>query len=1755
MPRSLRYSVCVLALGVAVFAVASEFRPPAPPMPVEDRPPVKMEGGVIVAVLDTGVDARHPALKDACLPGINVAEAGEPCDDRVGHGTAVAGLIASRDGAPETRGTAPFARILPVKVTPGAERETLPVFLAKGVEKALEAGAHVICIAMAAPKSSGALDAALERARKEGVLVVAAAGVGEEALDFWPAMHPWAISCTVSEPALSDLPGREKQEMLEYPAGRANISGKTEIIGDGFSAVLTPGGGRGQLEGSSVVCARAAGYAARLRERFPKATGAELRQLVTLCGAPMEVANIFWTYPARRLTNAAVDAVPDADAGADLALVDVDLNPGPLEADRAGKIELRVRNIGFRAAAGEVTFRCEPAKIAVSATFEEIPPGGERRVTVDLPPLKEDTYLGAARITSKDDRNAANDALNLRLFVSAPGEGPSLVCSRPRLTRLRGEDRTAVVEFEVKNARDVAFAGHAAVEAGDALSKVPLEFKGRETRTVSLSIELPELEEARKGYALGIGVLEGEKTLASEDLRLIYQDRPVRCQYADAWATKEVVMDAPAFVMEGRSSIPVLIFAPEINTMIDADFQLRAGKVARGDDHRGLWIYDVTLEELDVEAALSATFNPWAEPPATLGGRMLLHVEGLKDKPQHRRDRTVIGHPDLVVETAVGKPMLDVHDLVRFEREDGWHAVINVPLASLRSTSTQTVYLRGMVRYLDQAKNPHNVHWTGFASRDVAYQTMLKVRLHAFLPKLEATGQHYDLHVHTQVEFSRDAVEPRLAWGGPLWMLLRSAHAMGFIDDAYLAAVRSGDLAAVMGREMLFTTDHNTFLTDRDTPAALPFRTGEDEMTTLRRFVGNGASQELSMAPPGGRPLGSPHALTYRHRPLAGPWHGGRKWFDVVLVLKVTLEEMEKLRLNGLVAGALPGIAEILVNVKALRTTLRDAINAELKGTVEVSDEQAYAMAKTLAAFSEEEFGEMLQQAKRILVAAADRSEANPWDVKTVETVLAPAGVYIAAHPVSCGDLSWDFGDLDRAANVTEGTFLAVQEAGRFPFAGVQIWNEPGFLRTALGHPRDLRQHNPWGRDGMLPDSKWHQGWAAGFLHYENRMLRPGLAFTFDGAEPRRKYFIRKIYHYAGSDAHGSFNFTTGVGATMLTHERLMPILALFGHAHGTTTHSSHYGAARVYAQKPSFEEVYRGRVVCTDGPLAWFDVDTDLKFDAQALVWHESWDAPSRAQDVDGEIGGDGVFDGKRTALVRRHCPEMVVRYRIAEGGPTAPQVQRLDLHRLEATDEHAPWHSEGSGRLQVPRPQDSWRPTPIPDRQYRALKPWAPGVPAALWLAGYSNWNDETDDRFGPGFRRCVTNPVWLTTVAIGATAEPVVRDGKAWVPAGKFVATFTADHSMKDAAPTVLLKQFNGEGDSTAGTWRLVPQATPEGIWQSEGREIGGETVVVEDVRMVAVNLEPIPLSTPWYPRDGVVTFAVILSGAQDTHGNPLNAVAAKIEVAAPAGTVITPDPTEPGDPGAGEKPVKTGQGGNRPPDTVTVSVKPGETVELPKGATQDGRRIPAGTWTVPDLPEQGLTLVVSTGGQLLTLVLARAAAPPEAWVERTGTGFYGTAPAPGNGPATVQLKNHATKTVDVADPILVTGDTVVFSAPRTGPGPCDLTVTQGAASKTVAIEAVSPKLSWDRPDARPGEVRTLRLTLEGAADPSLYDVSGTIQLRNGRVVSVADPARIARQGATLTLSALPASTADLATVQAIDAGEMQAEGRLRAVRVPR
>lgn len=133
---------------------------------------------MIVAVVDTGVDADHPDLTDKLLDGWNVQENNTNIVDVVGHGTHVAGVVAAAvDNAVGVAGVTWASPVLPVRVTDNRGRAASR-HLAAGILWALSHDARVINVSFAPLWSDRIVKAAATCAFNRGAIVVISAGNG-----------------------------------------------------------------------------------------------------------------------------------------------------------------------------------------------------------------------------------------------------------------------------------------------------------------------------------------------------------------------------------------------------------------------------------------------------------------------------------------------------------------------------------------------------------------------------------------------------------------------------------------------------------------------------------------------------------------------------------------------------------------------------------------------------------------------------------------------------------------------------------------------------------------------------------------------------------------------------------------------------------------------------------------------------------------------------------------------------------------------------------------------------------------------------------------------------------------------------------------------------------------------------------------------------------------------------------------------------------------------------------------------------------------------------------------------------------------------------------------------------------------------------------------------------------------------------------------------------------------------------------------
>ena len=145
-------------------------------------PVTRGSSSVNVAVLDTGIDDTHPDLKHAIAGQYNVyTRASRAYDDSVsGHGTHVAGTIAAADNTIGIVGIAPETRIWAVKVLNGngdGTDEAVALGLDWVISKKRELGGPwVVNFSLGAPRPSEVERLGVERARHEGIIIIAAAG-------------------------------------------------------------------------------------------------------------------------------------------------------------------------------------------------------------------------------------------------------------------------------------------------------------------------------------------------------------------------------------------------------------------------------------------------------------------------------------------------------------------------------------------------------------------------------------------------------------------------------------------------------------------------------------------------------------------------------------------------------------------------------------------------------------------------------------------------------------------------------------------------------------------------------------------------------------------------------------------------------------------------------------------------------------------------------------------------------------------------------------------------------------------------------------------------------------------------------------------------------------------------------------------------------------------------------------------------------------------------------------------------------------------------------------------------------------------------------------------------------------------------------------------------------------------------------------------------------------------------------------------
>ena len=232
--------------------------------------------GVRVAVVDSGIDTEHPALKGKIKESVEaVPEGGQilfkpsTSGDQAGHGTACAGIITS---------IAPEVELHSVKVLGPNASGSGEMFL-MGVDHAIKQKMQVVNLSLGTTKRDfwGPLHELLDRAYRERVILVAAAN-----------NLPQASSPSIFSSSLISVVKRSGGEPFNFGYQYGEV---IELVAPGVQVETTwPGGGYRQLTGNSFACPYITGIVALMLEALPDLTPFQIKTILYAIAKRNEMA-------------------------------------------------------------------------------------------------------------------------------------------------------------------------------------------------------------------------------------------------------------------------------------------------------------------------------------------------------------------------------------------------------------------------------------------------------------------------------------------------------------------------------------------------------------------------------------------------------------------------------------------------------------------------------------------------------------------------------------------------------------------------------------------------------------------------------------------------------------------------------------------------------------------------------------------------------------------------------------------------------------------------------------------------------------------------------------------------------------------------------------------------------------------------------------------------------------------------------------------------------------------------------------------------------------------------------------------------------------------------------------------------------------------------------------------------------------------------------------------------------------------------
>ena len=253
--------------------------------------------GVKVAILDTGINYKHPDLDANYKGGYDfVNNNDDPMDDN-GHGTHCAGIVAAVDDGAGVVGVAPEADLYAVKVLDSGGSGFLSDVVA-GIEWSVDNGMHVISMSLGTNTDYLPLHEACDAASGDIVIVAAAGNDGNppgkgDNVDY-PARYDSVIAVAATDRSDNRASWSSTGSAVELAAPGVDVT--STLLGDRYGA----------KSGTSMACPHVAGTAALVIA----SSGGDVRQCLKNTADDLGATG-FDTKYGYGLVDADGDALPD----------------------------------------------------------------------------------------------------------------------------------------------------------------------------------------------------------------------------------------------------------------------------------------------------------------------------------------------------------------------------------------------------------------------------------------------------------------------------------------------------------------------------------------------------------------------------------------------------------------------------------------------------------------------------------------------------------------------------------------------------------------------------------------------------------------------------------------------------------------------------------------------------------------------------------------------------------------------------------------------------------------------------------------------------------------------------------------------------------------------------------------------------------------------------------------------------------------------------------------------------------------------------------------------------------------------------------------------------------------------------------------------------------------------------------------------------------------------------------------------------